>query len=149
MKGITLIELLIIVAIIGIILGTGIPVLLKSLQPDLQLSSVLRDLVSDLRWSQQTAITEQIYSGLTFSTVVSPHQYQIVKYGSDEEIIEVIREKELPSEISFSQINFTDQKVMFNPYGAAKEGGTIVLISTENKTGTIEVRPSGFAKIID
>lgn len=140
-NGFTLAEFLIVICIIGIISLIGIPAF-RAYQPSLQLSGAVRDLVTDLRYAQQLAVTEQITYGIRFST--STNQYQIIKIGTTEEILET---KDLPEKVSFQEISFTDGKVKFNPYGAVKEAGSVTLINVKNVTTTIEVRPSGFVKI--
>ena len=42
---------------------------------------------------------------------------------------------------------FSGDEVVFNPYGAVKEMGSVSLINIEQKVKIIEVRPSGFVKI--
>ena len=143
MKSFTLIELLIIIAIFGILALISTPVF-RNYQPGLQLSVVVRDLVTDLRYSQQMAVTEQVEHGVRFST--STDEYQIIKYGAIEEIL---KEKSLPEKVSFQEVTgFSNDEVKFNPYGAVKEAGNITLINTKNTTSTIDIRPSGFVKII-
>ena len=141
-KSFTLIELLVVISIIGIITGISWATF-KALQPSLQLASVVRDLVTDLRYAQQLAVTEQVNHGIHFSSTTD--EYQIIKYGTT---TQTLLEKSLPQEISFHQITgFINDEVIFNPYGAVKEIGTISLINSKAETKTIEVRPSGFVKI--
>ena len=139
----TLVEILVVLGIIGILSLIGIPAF-KVFQPSLQLSGVMRDLATDLRYAEQLAITEQVEHGIIFLTGTG--QYQIVRYGNPDEILEG---KTLPQEVSFLSIaGLTGDKVVFNPYGAAKESGVITLVNTKNSTSGIDVRPSGFIKII-
>ena len=57
-------------------------------------------------------------------------------------------EKSLSEGVIFYQIiGFSDEEVVFNPYGAVKEMGSVSLINIEEKIKIIEVRPSGFVKI--
>ena len=143
-NGFTFIELLIIIIILGLLTVITIPAF-RHYKPVIELSSSARDLASDIRYSQQLAITEQINHGIYFS--VATDVYQITKYGATEEIIE---EKSLSDQVSFQEITgFTDDKVIFNPYGAALEGGIITLINVKGATTQIEVKPSGFLKITD
>lgn len=139
-KGFTLIEMLIIIGIIAVLVGIGIPVF-RSFQPVIQLNGAVRDLVTDLRYAQQIAITEQVNHCLQL--FLTEKKYQIVQCGQTQPLLEVV----LPNEVEFLSANFTDDKVEFNPYGAVKESGTIVLENTKNQTKTIEIRPSGFVKI--
>ncbi len=141
--GFTLIEVLTIIGIIGILALIGIPAF-RVFQPSLELSGTVRKLVSDLRYAEQLAVTEQVNHGIRFSS--STDQYQIISYGAVEE---TLASTTLPEKVSFYQIaGFTNDQVIFNPYGAAKESGNITLINTKNATTTVEVRPSGFVKII-
>ncbi len=141
-KGFTLIELLTIIAIIGILVLIGIPAL-RSYQPNLQLGGAARNLVSDLRFTQQLTVTEQKEYCLQF--FIAEKKYQIIQCGQTEPLKEVF----LPDKIeTLVVIGFTNNEVRFNPYGAVKETGTVTLINTKNATTTIDVRPSGFVKII-
>ncbi|MFH1780654.1 MAG: hypothetical protein ABH841_01475 [Candidatus Nealsonbacteria bacterium] len=138
-----LVEILIVLGIFSILALIGIPAF-KMYQSDLQLSGSLRELSIDLRYAGQLAITEQIDYGVVFFP--DDHQYQIVIFGDSNEIL---KSKTLPQGISFLSITgFTNNEVVFNPYGAAKEQGIITLINTKQATGSVDVRPSGFIKII-
>ena len=141
-KSFTLIETIIVIAIATIIAGSVYGVII-SLQPSIKLKSVTRDLTTDLRYSQQQAVTEQINFGVTILSELK--QYQIVKYGATTEILLT---KSLPVDIAFYEIiGFTNDEIIFNPYGAVLEMGTISLINSEQETKIIEIRPSGFVKI--
>ena len=143
MRGFTLLEFLIAITIVVIIISIGLPVF-RNLQPALELSGVVRDLVSDVRLAQQLAVTEQVDHGVRFAT--STNGYKIIKYTAPEE---VLQEKTLPAQVSFLQITgFDDSGVVFNPYGAAITAGTVSFINTQNSTTTVDIRPSGFVRII-
>ena len=143
MRSFTLIELLVVIGIIGILALIGIPTF-RAYQPNLELSGTVRELVTDLRYAEGLAVTEQIDHGVRF--FFEAGQYQIIRYGASEEII---KSKNLPQGVSFQEITgFTDNQAVFNPYGAAREAGIITFINTKNSTTTIDIRPSGFIKII-
>lgn len=143
MRGFSLIELLVATGIIVILISIGLPVF-RNLQPELQLSGVVRNLVSDLRFAQQLAVTEQVNHGLRFATTTQ--QYQIIRYGDVEE---VLQEKQLPSEVSFLEITGPeDSQVIFNPYGGVQVALEITLINTQSATTSVDIRPSGFVRII-
>lgn len=142
-KGFALMELLVVIGIITIIIGISVPAF-RSFQPGFQLSGAVRSLVSDLRYTQQLTVTEQVNYCLQFFLLEK--KYQIIQCGQSQPLLE----KLLPEEIKTLTVSgFTDNKVEFNPYGAVKEDGTIILENTKDKTKTIEVRPSGFVKITD
>lgn len=144
LKGFTLIELFAVIFIIGIVSLVVIPAL-RSYRPDLELSSAAQDLIGDLRYVQQMTITEQVKYGINFLLVEK--KYQLIKYGSTEEII---KEKNLPQSVSFHSISgLTGDKIIFNPYGAVEEGGVVSFINNKGVIKNIDIRPSGFVKIID
>lgn len=137
-----MIELMIIMGIIAILALVSMP-FLRAFSPSIQLSGTTRDLVADLRYAEQLSVTEQIEHGIRFSS--STDEYWLMKY-SDPEM--ALQSKTLPEKISFLSIRgFTDDEVKFNPYGAARESGIIVLMGSDNATTAIDVRPSGFIKI--
>jgi len=140
--GFSLIEFLMIVAMITIIAGIS-SLIFKNIQPGLELKGLTRELITDLRYTQQMAVTQQVDHGIQF--LLSERRYQVIKYQPTPEIL---KEKTLPDEIEFLQITgFTADKVKFNAYGAASEAGEIIIIATKNgATTTIEVSPSGFVK---
>jgi len=143
LTGFTLVEMLIVIAIIVILIGISIPVF-RNFQPTLQLNGSVRDLVVDLRYTQQLTVTEQVNYCVQF--FLPEKKYRIVQCGDEEPILE----RFLPEKIkNLIVTGFTNDEVEFNPYGAAKESGTITLENTEDKTKTIKVRPSGFVKVTD
>lgn len=136
----TLIEVLLVIAIFFIISAVFISQQVFSSQ-QAKLSSSTRDLITDIRYSQQLAVNEQRECGVKFFP--EENKYQLLKEES-----ELVIEKSLPSGIVFSQINgLTDDFLKFNAYGAAKESGSIVLQDSALNTKTVDVRPSGFVRI--
>ena len=140
--GFSAVELLIVLVIIIIIALISIPIF-KNFYFGMQLNGVIKDLSGGLRYAQQLAVTEQVYCGVRF--IALQNKYEVVKYSATPEVIE---SKTLPEEVNFYHISFSNSEVKFNPYGAALEQGEIVLINAVNATSTIEIRPSGFVKII-
>lgn len=143
MKGFTLIEVLIAIFFLSIIFLMSL-FALSGLAPTLQLSGTARELATDLRYAQQISITEQEdYCVKIFADL---KKYQVIKCDESQ----VIREAVLPNHVSsISSSAFSGDKVEFNPYGAAKESGTITLTGTNGRTKTIEIKASGFVKIND
>ncbi len=143
MRGITLIELLIILGVIAALVLISLPVY-RSFQPTLQLGGAARELVTDLRYIQQLAVTEQSEHCLKFFP--AENKYQLLRC----EATDYLEEKILPEEISTTTISeFTNDEIRYNPYGAVKESGSITLENTDNKIKNILVKPSGFVGITD
>jgi len=156
-KGFTLIEILIVIGIIVVLAGIGFPVF-RSIQPSIQLNGAIRNLVSDLRYAQQLTVTEQTEYCVCFFPLDGEceKRYKIIRCGEsdpqcgDTEPV-LIKEKSLPDEIKTLTISdsFINNEVRYNPYGAVKEAGTITFTNTRDKEKIIDVKPSGFVKIID
>jgi len=141
----TLTEFLIVIAILVTLALISIPVF-RVLWPAFELSGAIRNLSTDLHYAQQLAVTEQINHGVHFTSSTNQHKYEMIKYNSTTTIIQ---SRTFPEKIQFHQISFSNNEVKFNPYGAAYEEGEITLINiSNNETSTIEVRPSGFVRII-
>jgi len=145
-RGFTLTELLLVVFILGILILIGVPAF-RNYQPGMHLSGALRELISDLRYAQQLAVTEQVDHGVRL--LAGDDKYQIIEYAPEGE--EILQEKSFPSEVSFHQIDgLTDSQAVFNPYGAlTSEAGSVTLINSRNETAAIDIRPSGFVKITE
>lgn len=140
-SGLTLIELLIVIFIVGILVLIGSPAF-KNFQPGLQLRSAARDLISDLRYVQQLAITEQLEYCLQIFP--SEKKYQMFQCGQSE----ILEEKSFPEKIEQVTVSgLTDNEVRYNPYGAVAEGGSIILENSKGETKTVLVKISGFVKI--
>jgi len=142
MKAFTVIELLVSLFIIGVLSLIGIPAF-RAFAPNLELNGAARELVSNLRYSQQLSVTEQIKYGIRISTTT--REYQLIKYTDPEEIIEM---KELPRTLDFYEISdFTNNEIRYNSYGSVEEEGNISLINNKGVILIIEVKSSGFIKI--
>jgi len=142
MKAFTVIELLVSLFIIGVLSLIGIPAF-RAFAPNLELNGAARELVSNLRYSQQLSVTEQIKYGIRISTTT--REYQLIKYTNPEEIIET---KELPRALDFYEISdFTNNEIRYNSYGSVEEEGNISLINNKGVILIIEVKSSGFIKI--
>lgn len=141
-RGFTLMEILATIGIIAILSSVSWAVL-KNFQPSLALSSISRDLVSDLRLAQQLSVSEQINHGVFIST--STNEYHLKKFATT---TETLLSKQLPSGISFCEImGLYEGYVIFNPYGSALYPGSICLSNSKGQSEIIDIKPSGFVKI--
>lgn len=137
-----MVEVTVVLAIIGIMLAVVIPNL-PAVKRRIQLNESVRELISDLRYVQQLTITEQQNYCLKIFSEEKKYQTLRCQEGV------VTKEKFLPAEIiSINAEGFSDNKVEFNPYGAAKESGQILFQGTGGLK-IIDIKISGFVRTID
>ncbi len=140
--GFSLIQLLAGIGIIALMSVMSIPAL-RQYQPNLKLRGEAKQLVADLRYAQQLTVTEQKVHYIEMNIINA--EYKIIKQETPESPIKTV---ELDSVINFQEIlNLTDNKVIFNSYGAVNEAGTIILVNSQGKTSTIQVKPSGYMQL--
>lgn len=143
----TLTETLVVVAIIGTLALISFPVL-RNFQPTLQLNGIVRDFVSSLRLTQQLAVSEQVeYCFVLPDSFPFDRAYQIIECGESESYKQGL----IPEEIIGLTIvpSLSNNEVRYNSYGGVKESAQITIENVQNKTKTINVRPSGFIRVVD
>ena len=145
-KGLTLIEIIVVVAILMVVLGVGLASF-RALSSQIELNGSTKNLIENLRYAQQLSVTEQMEYGIIFSTTTE-QKYELVKHQDGSTT--TIKEISLPSEVYFKSITPLDNnEIRFNSYGAVKESGDVILENEKEQTITIRIRPSGFIKQID
>jgi len=138
-----LIEVLLVIGIMGIIAAAYFSAS-QFQEQSKALSAAVRNLTTDLRYAQQLSVTDQIDHGIQIFT--ASDSYKLVRFSTT--TVEFF-DKDLPVGITFHDVTgFTSDEVKFNAYGAVSQDGTITLINTDNTTTTIDVRPSGFVRIL-
>lgn len=142
MKGFTLTEFLVIFSIMAIVFAMGFPIF-KALRPDLALSGDIRDLAGDLRLAGRMSVTSQDSYGILFSE----KGYELILFGESGEILEVLKKEEFNSEVDFKVIDFNKERIVFNSYGSANEGGSVSLENSKGEVKTVRVSAAGFVKI--
>lgn len=139
--GFSLLELIVVIAIFAVLSAIALPTY-QQLRPNIVLNSTARQIASDLRYAQQLAVTEQIVYSVVFNRV--GNSYQIIKSSPQT----TIRNVQLKPQVSMQSITgLTDNTVDFNAAGAASESGDIVVVNTNNRSITVEIKPSGYVKI--
>ncbi len=142
LKGFQLIQLIVTLAVIAILATISVPVLTQY-QPSLKLNTDAKELINNLRLTQQMTITEQKVYYIEIDTI--NNEYSIIKAANPTPPIKTI---ELDSAINFQEvIDLTDDKVIFNSYGAVSESGQIILVNSENTIITINIKPSGYVQM--
>lgn len=141
-QGFTLMEVLVVFGVIALLTTISIPYL-KKYQPNLTLNATARDLTADLRYAQQLTITEQ--ATYLVDLGLDGDSYQILKGGAATTTIKTVA---FDPSVSFQQITgLTDNQVVFNFYGGVSESGQIILVNTNNRTATINIKPSGYIQL--
>ncbi|MFA5318380.1 MAG: GspH/FimT family pseudopilin [Patescibacteria group bacterium] len=141
-RGFQLIQLIMVCAIIGIMAVMSVPLFTKY-RPDAQLTSAAKQLASDLRYAQQKTVSEQQIYYIEITPLNK--EYSIIKTADPGEIIKTVS---IGQDITFQEISgFTDNKIIFNSYGAVSESGDIILSNLQENAITVQVKPSGYIKL--
>ena len=141
-EGFTLVEIAVTLGIIILIAGIGV-VAFFAWRPNLELKTAARDIVSKLGYVQQRAVAEQVIYGIHFDW--QNDTYTLIRFVGETE--EVLEEKDLPERVDFQSVSgFTEDRVKFISTGSVIESGEIILVNTNDRTITIDVRPSGYVK---
>lgn len=139
--GFTLVEILFAISIIAMTAIIGIPFYQNAIK-NLNLSSVARSMASDLRYAQQLAVTTQISHSVIFSIINNSYQLK------NQETQAIIKTVKIDDGISLDSITGLEyDTATFNATGAATSTGIITLKNANNRTSTIEIKPSGYVKI--
>lgn len=132
-KGFTLIELIVVIAIISIILGMAAPssnVIRKSKE-----KSELKELKRDIEYARDNAIFHnQVYSVIFY---VNENRY-VIKSNKNN----IIKKKTLSSDLKILRTNFINDRIIFSYIGAPNRGGTISLTNSKGEIINVTVRPA-------
>lgn len=126
--GFTLIETMVIVAVIGIIAGLTIPNLVGYFQRQ-KLQGARSELLSDIAYARSLAIARRT----TFRLVVNGNDYQIIQPGPDT----VIRQNQAPDGVTFT----TDVNPQFYPHGLADAAN--ITVDGASTSFFVTVLPNG------
>ncbi|MAG44474.1 hypothetical protein CL633_01135 [bacterium] len=141
LSGFSLIEILIIIALIGILAGISFPIW-RNASCSADLKNDTREIIAQLRLAQQNTITEQVAYLIRFDDLVN--KYELIQ---NQEIIQAFNLKE---DIRFKSINIQDetQEIKFTSIGAPFAFGDITLESIsslcQDKTSQIKITPAGY-----
>lgn len=143
-KAITLLELLIVIAIIGIMAAAAVPVASHYI-PGIQLSGSARTLSGNLREAQEKTVTEQKQHLIRFYPTGTPAYYEMIRLNNSVE--ELQKRTDLPSSVSITLApTITNNQIIFSADGGPSSSGDITL-SINLSSKIVNVSPAGFIKI--
>lgn len=138
-KGFSLIEMLIVMAIIGVLLSAAIPSWTKyRLNSDLRTAA--RGVASDFFNTKQRAIGETVEYRIIFN--VNGNSYQIRNMSSGEFKTKNLSEFAEGIEMTSAAFSFGNPIIIFSARGIA-ENGSVILHNSKGSTATITVNITG------
>lgn len=144
-KGVTLVEIMIVLAIMTILIGMAVPGL-TGLQFHYRLVSAARELTSDLRMARQMAITE----GQKMIVVLDPQRegYQVERESAPGVPVRGVKEFKGLDLVSFSNSN-SNNVIEFWPRGTTNDWGTIILQNPKGETRRITIVATGRVRLYE
>lgn len=136
-KGVTLIELLCIIAILGVLSAIAIPEIVSTIDKWV-LDSTAKEIVEDIRWTQHLATTKGIYHH--FEVNLKENLYRIRSTALRDPTIKRVEFNPNISEITCTFKSEGDfKRLTFSPTGIPSQTGSITLTSKKGNELTITV----------
>ena len=162
-KGLTLVELMVVIGIIAIGLAIGIPVYNTTIKPTACLNGAARQLYSDVQLARMRAVSENVRCGLTSSagptyTVFRDNNPANSQYDAGvEQVIKTVNLANEYPNVQFDTSQGGGDGIIFGddsfpsfsmtPGGLATLAGTIYLINEKNEGRMIVVNIMGGVRI--
>jgi prepilin-type N-terminal cleavage/methylation domain-containing protein len=145
-SGMTLAEMAIVVALLGILMSMAVPTMTKHL-PTIRFRGDVRDVASVFRLARMRAVAEGVQYGVFIDDDASPAQYV---YFTDENLDEtynpgaddVILTRQLFDKTLIRQVTFAGDTAIFKTDGSSNGGWLSMGISGRSDTVTVDVLPS-------
>lgn len=125
-KGYTLVELLVVIALMAIVLSIGIPSIASLFHTRERLE--LMEFKRDLAFARNSAIVENCKYIVSFYIVDNHYQIKKISGGTT-----IVKEMYLSSGLIIEKNNFDSSAVTFNSTGSPNQGGTIRLRNRKGK----------------
>ena len=143
-KGLTAIEMIVVISIIGIMAGMIVPTISKYL-PGIQLNGSAREITDNLREAQERTVTEQNQHLVRFFPTASPAYFKLIRIVNSNE--ELMRQVNLPTSQTLTlDETIADNQIIFSPDGGPSSSGNIT-IDNDTSNKIINISPAGFISI--
>ncbi|HZX50105.1 MAG TPA: prepilin-type N-terminal cleavage/methylation domain-containing protein [Candidatus Paceibacterota bacterium] len=154
MRGFTLAEILVVVAILGLLVAMSLPVF-SIFREESRVTTTAEEVASILRLAQNRTLASQgdTKHGVYFDNIASPHQYVLFQTNTDYASRNAPEDEvyEISDKLEFSVIDFAGgQEVVFERLtGATNQAGsvTVRVASDPAKVRTVFVESSGNVEI--
>jgi len=136
-KGLSIIEVTIVLALIGILTSIAVPVLIGSWRYE-RFTNVVHTLISDFNRARDYAITNNSYCRIIFDEAGGAYHMEL--YDEDNNLwIPLPESRELPEGVVFSPggITFENLIATFTPFGSLTAGGEIALEDSYGNRATL------------
>jgi Tfp pilus assembly major pilin PilA len=141
-KGFILLNTLVAIIFFIVVVAISMPYI-RNYRINSELSAEARKIVSELKYTGQRSVTEQVVYGIFFDE--TNDSYQVIKVDGATSTIKTLF---LENSINIKQVNgLSGDQVRFNFYGGVSDSGEIILESVLGKEIIIEIKPSGYVKI--
>jgi type IV fimbrial biogenesis protein FimT len=159
-KGFSVVELMIVIAIIGVGLIIGIPTYNTTIKPTARLNGAGRQLYSDVQFARLQAIKDNVRCGIAFSagptyTVFIDNSPANSQYDGGEEVIKTVNLANEYTKVQFDTsrgggdgISFTNNSFSIRPRGLATNSGSVFLVNEKDEGREIFVNTMGTVRIV-
>lgn len=157
-SGFTIVELMVVIAIIGVSLIIAIPTYHLTMKPTVSLNGAARQLYSDVQLTRLRAVSDNTQCGMVFSAgpgyTIFRDSNKNSQYDAGEKVLKTVDlAKEYPkvqydtSRGGGDGISFTNNSFSMMPRGLPTLQGTVFLINNKNKGREIVVNNMGGVRI--
>lgn len=154
-KGFSLTEIMVVLAIVGIVAAIALPTFFSSTLPHMKLKGAARDIYTTLQTARSKAVNSNIQYAVQFNLDASPDTYQLMKWNGTSWVADTsFAMKTLDSPVDINNISGTTTglyTISFSPVGTAGADAEIKLNRTDNandKFKVVVVSSTGYVSIV-
>lgn len=152
-RGVTLAELVMVLAIVGVLAALAVPSFLKVL-PGIRLKGDARDVASIMRLARMRAVADRTQYGIYFDDEQTPPQYILFQDLDEDEVLDVsadsvVFSQELYRKTLYRRVNFSDNTAVLKTDGTSNGGWVSLGLVQSSDSLVVDVLPStGRVKVI-